>query len=394
MATTEVDPEGPPTTVSVTEEGRPRRRDEPFRVYMPVDVRGASLSIIAFAAILAILQTAQTVIIPFVVSGLLFYALDPFVDWLQRWKVPRVLGAAVVLGLVLGGIGTSAWVLSDDVMAVVNRMPEAVRKLRAELRRPSPQPTPLDTVQQAAREIDQTAAEVSTPSPTPKGVMRVQIEEPTVRASDYLYYGSMGALAITGQAVMVTFLTYFLLVADDMFKRKLVKHIGPTLEKKKVTVQILDEISVQIERFLLVQVATSAIVGVVTAVALWALGLEQPIVWGLAAGVLNSIQYFGPIIVTAGLAVIGYLQFGTIQMATLIAGVALVITSLEGFLLTPVMIGRFGRLNHIAIFASLLFWSWIWGIWGMLLAVPMLMVMKAVCDHVEELQPVADFLGE
>jgi predicted PurR-regulated permease PerM len=391
---TDVDPEVAQTTISMSDEPSPDWREHPFRVHMPVDVRSASLTIIAVAAALAVLQMAQPVIIPFVVSGLLFYALDPLVDWLQRWRVPRALGAAVALALVLGSLGTGVYTLADDVMAVVDQLPAGARKLRDQLRRSSPEPTALGTVQEAAREIDRTAAEVSTPNPTPKGVMRVQIEEPPIGASQYLYYGSMGALAITAQAVMVTFLTYFLLIANDLFKRKLVKHIGPTLAKKRVTVQILDEISHQVERFLLVQIGTSVIVGVVTALSLWALGLEQPIVWGLAAGVLNSIQYFGPIIVTTGLALIGYLQFGTIEMAAAVAGVALVITSLEGFLLTPILLGKVGRLNHVAIFASLLFWSWLWGVWGMLLAVPMLMGVKAVCDHVEELLPIADFLGE
>jgi predicted PurR-regulated permease PerM len=418
------DPDGPPTVASLNDppataavviaappaEGAPAEattaeappeepsrhawREGPFRVQMPVDVRSVSLSIIAGAAIVALLQFAQPVIIPFVVSGLLFYALDPAVDWLQRWKVPRSIGAALILLLALGGIGAGGYALTDDVMSVVNGLPQGVRKLRAELRRPSPQPTALDTMQQTAREIDQAAAEATVSTVTPKGVMRVQIEEPPLRASTYLWYGSMGALGVAGQALMVAFLTYFLLVADDLFKRKLVKHIGPTLARKRVTVQILDEISTQIERFLLVQILTSVIVGVVTAASLWALGLEEYLVWGLAAGVLNTIPYFGPIIVTAGLAVVGYLQFGTIERAGMVASVALVITSLEGWLLTPTLLGRVGRLNHIAIFASLLFWSWLWGVWGMLLAVPMLMATKAVCDHIEELQPLADFLGE
>jgi predicted PurR-regulated permease PerM len=370
-----------------------RRRDEPFRVHMPVDVRSLSLTILALAAVLAMLKLAQPVIIPFVVSGLLFYALDPVVDALQRWKVPRTLGASVVLLASLAGLGAGVYALSDDVIAVVDRLPEGVRKLRAEMRRPS-SPTTLDSVQQTAQELDKAAVEASAASTAPKGVTRVQVEEPPFRASSYLWYGSMGALAVTAQAVMVVFLTFFLLVADDLFKRKLVKHVGETLTKKKVTVQILDEISTQIERFLLVQVLTSAIVGVVTATALWALGLQQPVVWGLAAGVLNTIPYFGPIIVTTGLAIIGFLQFGTVEMAAAVAMVALVITSLEGWLLTPMLLGRVGRLNHIAIFASLLFWSWMWGVWGMLLAVPMLMVMKAICDHVEELQSLADFLSD
>jgi len=374
----------------------PASTDEPAPSQLPVrvDVRSVSLTILAAAAVLAILDLAQSVIIPFVVSGLLFYALDPIVDALQRWRVPRGLGAALVLLLLIAGLGASAYSLSDDVMQVVNQLPAGVRKLRSELRRPSPQPTALDAVQTAARELDQAAADVSKPSATPKGVVRVQIEEPALNTTSYLWSGSMGALAVTGQAVMVGLLTYFLLVANDLFKRKLVKHVGPTLSEKRITVQILDDISVQIERFLMVQVVTSAIVGVVTAVVLWALGLQQPIVWGLAAGILNTIPYFGPIIVTIGLAIVGFLQFGRIEMAAAVAGAALVITSLEGWLLTPMLLGRVGRLNHIAIFASLLFWSWLWTVWGMLLAVPILMVMKAICDHVEELQPVADFLGE
>jgi predicted PurR-regulated permease PerM len=405
------DPDAPPTVASLredtpsvdapsideaAEEESPRRnwRDEPVRVHMPVDVRSVALTIIAGAAILAVLKLAQPVIIPFVVSGLLFYALDPAVDWLQRWKMPRVLGAALVLLIAIGGIGAGGYALSNDVMAVVNRLPEGARKLRAELRRPSPEPNAIDTMQQTAQELDRAAAEATAPTATPKGVMRVQIEEPPLRASSYLWYGSMGAIGIAGQALMVAFLTYFLLVANDLFKRKLVKHVGETLARKKVTVQILDEISTQIERFLLVQMLTSVIVGVVTATALWALGLEQYVVWGLAAGVLNTIPYFGPIVVTAGLAVVGYLQFGSIQMASTVAAVALVITSLEGWLLTPALLGRVGQLNHIAIFASLLFWSWMWGVWGMLLAVPILMTVKAVCDHIEELQPLADFLGD
>jgi predicted PurR-regulated permease PerM len=388
-------PDEPQSVVSL-KEGQERRpwRDVPFRVEMPVDVRSISLTIIAGAALLAVLKLAQPVIIPFVVSGLLFYALDPIVDRLQKLKVPRALAAGVVLLSLIAGLGGAAYVLSDDVMAVVDRLPEGARKLRTDLRKPSPSPTAIDTMQETARELDRAAAEAALPTATPKGVMRVQVEDPPFRASSYLWYGSMGALAMGGQAVMVGFLTYFLLVANDLFKRKLVKNIGPTLEKKKITVQILDEISTQIERFLLVQALTSLIVGVVTAVALWALGLEQPIVWGLAAGVLNSVPYFGPIIVTIGLAVVGYLQFGTIEMGLAVASVALVITSLEGWFLTPILLGRVGSLNHIAIFASLLFWSWLWGVWGMLLAVPMLMALKAVCDHVEELQPIADFLSD
>jgi predicted PurR-regulated permease PerM len=173
-----------------------------------------------------------------------------------------------------------------------------------------------------------------------------------------------------------------------------VRITGPTLSDKKVTVQILDEINLQIERFLLVQVFTSAIVAVVSwAVFAW-LGLEQPVIWAIAAGLFNSIPYFGPVVVTGGIFVVALLQFGNPGMASVLAGSSLLITSLEGFLLTPWLTSRAASMNPVAIFIGLLFWSWVWGVWGTILAVPMMMMAKAICDRVEDLQPVGELLGE
>jgi predicted PurR-regulated permease PerM len=373
----------------------PRARPgEPVHVHMPVDVRSVALTIIAGAVLLGGLWLAQSVIIPLILAGLLFYALDPLIDWLQKWRIPRGLSAALVLLLAAWGIGASAYALSDDAMAVVQQLPASVRKLRDEIRKPQSGASAISDMQRTAQALDQAAADVSGPSATPKGVMRVQIEEPALRTTSYLWAGSVGILTLSGQALMVGFLTYFLLVANDLFKRKLVKHVGTSLATKRITVQILEAISVQIQRFILVQLLTSVIVGVVTALALWALGLDQPIIWGLAAGVLNTIPYFGPIIVTIGLSLVGFLQFGSIEMAATVAAVALLITTVEGWLLTPTLMGRVGGLNQVAIFVSLLLWSWLWSIWGMLLAVPILMAIKAVCDHVEDLQPIGDFLGD
>ena len=122
--------------------------------------------------------------------------------------------------------------------------------------------------------------------------------------------------------------------------------------------------------------------------------MEHPIVWGLLAGVFNSIPYLGPILVSAGLAVVSFMQFNDLLQTLYVTGVAFGITSLEGFLLTPMLMGRAAQMNPVAIFVGLLFWSWIWGLWGTVLAVPMLMMLKAVCDHVEDLQPIGELLGE
>src|SRR5262245_47641976 len=276
---------------------------------MPIDVRHITLTLGAIVAAIWLLKNTQEVLIPFVVSGLLFYALDPFVDRLQRWRVPRMIGATAVLLCVVASGAAVMYYLSDQMIAVVEQVPRGARQLRDELRRSPVAPGAIEKVQQAADAIDRTTAETTAPTPAPRGVTRVQIEQPPFRASDYLWSAGLTVPAAMGLGVMIFFLTLFLLIADDLFKRKLVKHIG-AFERKKITVQILDEIGLQIERFLLVQILTSAIVAVVTALALWYLGLNQPAVWGLVAGLLNSIPYFGPVIVSAALSVVAYMQFG------------------------------------------------------------------------------------
>jgi len=192
---------------------------------------------------------------------------------------------------------------------------------------------------------------------------------------------------------MVMFLTYFMLLSDQLFKRKLLDIVGP-LSQKKVTLSVLDDIATQIEQFMKIQIMTSIAVALVTWGALWAIGLQQAALWGLLAGVFNSIPYYGPLLVTAGLSIVGYLQFETISMTALVAGVSLFITTLEGFLLTPLLVGRASSMNQVAVFVGLLFWSWVWGVWGILLAVPMMMVIKVICDRVEPLQPVGHMLGD
>ena len=142
------------------------------------------------------------------------------------------------------------------------------------------------------------------------------------------------------------------------------------------------------------RVVTSVAVGVATWIAFRIVGLEHAGVWGLAAGIFNSIPYFGPVIVAAGTAVIAFLQFGTISMALAVSGVSLVITSIEGWILTPWLTSRAARTNEVAVFVGLIFWGFVWGIWGTLLAVPMMVALKACCDRIDDLKPVGEMLGE
>lgn len=361
-----------------------------------VDVRGLALTILAVAATILLARYMQEVLIPFVLAGLVFYALDPLVDRLERQRVPRVIGAGVAVFLVIGVTGATAYSLRDEALEVVEELPVAAQRIRAIwAAQQNDAPSALEKVQEAARELEQTAAAASEPTPAvAPGVERVQIEEPMFRASDYLRWTSIGAVTLFGQFLLVLFLTYFLLVYDDLFKRKLVENVGETITQKKLTVQILNEIAGQIERYLLVQIFTCTVVAIVTALTLWWVGLRHPFVWGLAAGVLNIVPYFGPLIVTASLGVVAFLQFGTVPAALGVAAITLVITTIEGYVLTPALLGRVAEMNRIAMFAGLLFWSWLWGVPGMLLAIPMMMVVKAVCDRIDELKPIGNLLGE
>jgi predicted PurR-regulated permease PerM len=303
--------------------------------------------------------------------------------------VPRAIGAALMLFIVVTSCGVLAYTLQGQAVTVIDQLPIGARRLAATLRKaPGAEPGAVEKVQQAADELQGAGK-----TPAPKGVTRVQIEEPVFKASTFVWSTSMGLASAANQLIMVLFLTFFMLLSDQLFKRKLVEIVG-TLSQKKVTVTVLEDIAAQIERFLVIQLATSGIVAVVTGVVLWAMGLQQAALWGLLAGIFNSIPYYGPLLVTGGLALVGFLQFGTIGMTIAVAGVSLLITTLEGSLLTPMLIGRAASMNQVAVFVGLLFWSWIWGVWGMLLAVPMMMVIKVVCDHVEPLQPVGHLLGD
>jgi predicted PurR-regulated permease PerM len=363
-------------------------------IRMPVDIRSAALTVLAGLAIILVLQYAQAMIIPIVLAVLISYALEPIIAWLERRRVPRALSAAIVLLSLVAAGGWLLYGLRSQATAIVEQLPQAARRFRQSVENDRPTAaSAIQQVQKAATELERAANSAAAPPP-PTGIQRVQVEAPPINIGDYVMWGSIGVVAAAGQLVLILFLVYFLLSSGDLYRRKLVKIVGPSLTDKKVTVQILQEIDRQIEMFLIVEVFTSVIVGLATWLAFHALGVEQAAVWGVLAGLFNSIPYFGPVIVTGATSVVGFLQFGSVRMAITVGAVSLVITSLEGFLLTPWLTSRATRMNAVAIFVGLLFWGWVWNVWGMLLAVPMLMVMKVVCDHVDDFKGIGELLGD
>ncbi len=375
-----------------------REDDAPGRVHviLPVDVRSVSLAMLALLACIYTLHWASAVFIPLLLGVMLSYALSPAVERLQRWHLPRAAGAAVLLLGLVAGLGSVSYSLSDDAGALADSLPDAAQKLRESVqnRRGAPESS-IDKMQRAAEKIEQAAAEgVAKAPPAAKGVTRVQIERPHFNIRDYLWSSTLGLVGLIGQAMVVLFVAFFLMSAGDSFRRKMVKLAGPTFSKKKITIQMLDEITGQIHHYLMIQVFTSVLVGVAVWLSMWWIGLEHAAVWGIVAAVLNLVPYLGSVATTGGLALVGFLQFGTLEMALLIGGVSLLINTLEGNLLTPWLTGRASRMNPVVIFVGVLAWGWLWGIWGLLLGPPLLMALKSVCDRVEDLKPIGELLGE
>lgn len=221
----------------------------------------------------------------------------------------------------------------------------------------------------------------------------MQIVRAKFNIQDYLWTGTVGLVGFVGQTVVVCLLTYFLVSSGSAFRRKVVRIAGPTFSQKKITIQALDEITEQIQRYLLVQLLISALVGVATWLTFLWIGLQHAAVWGIAAALLNLVPYVGSLAVTAGAALVAVMQFGTLEMALAVAGVSLGIHVVSGYLLTPWLTSRTSRLSPVAVFVGVLMWGWLWGVWGLLLGVPIIMIVKAACDRVEGLKPVGELLG-
>ncbi|MBV9891809.1 MAG: AI-2E family transporter [Rhizobacter sp.] len=226
----------------------------------------------------------------------------------------------------------------------------------------------------AAREPRSASAiETIVASPS-RAVTHVVVERPGFSFREYLWSGTIGVFVFLGQLAIVLFVTLFLLASGDTFRRKMVKLAGPRLSQKKITVQALDEVSLQIQRYLLVTLATSVVLGV-------------------AAGVTNLIPYLGALVLGFGSALAGFIQFDSIQQALLVGASTFALHGVIGNLLTPWWTGRASRMSPFAVFVGVLAFGWLWGPAGLILGTPILMVTKTVCDRVDELRPVGEFLG-
>ena len=362
-----------------------------------VDAQGLALVILATIAVVFALEWAQSFFIPVLLGILLAYTLNPLVEWLEQIRIHRVAGASLVIVAVVGALGFGTYSLRGQMQTIIEELPEAASQLSIGLARLGRgQLDAMQKVQTAASQLEQAASQATgIPSTPKKPATRVVIDDPSAfKMGNFLWAGSMGAVGYVVQATMVLFLVFFLLLSGDTYKRKLVRLTGPSLSSKKITVQILSDINHSIQRYMFMLLITNILVALLAWMAFHWIGLDNAGAWAVAAGLLHIIPYLGPGLIAIATGMVALMQFDSFTMALLVAGAWLVIAITVGTFVTTWMTGRIARMNSAAVFISLLFWGWLWGIWGMLLSVPIIVIVKVVSEHVEPLQPMAELLGE
>ena len=355
-----------------------------------------ALIILSTLAVMFVLQWAQSFIITLLLGLLLSTILNPVVKWLESLKIHRSIGSTIVVVAVVAGIISSGYGLRHQVQSIISTLPEAATKLTSGFAVKRGEPlTNLQKVQIAANQVETAAsAAESNLKGAKKPNLRVTIDEPKFKLSDFLWRSSLGAFGFVAEAITMIFLAYFILLSGDTFKRKLVKITGPTLTRKKITVNILTNINLSIQRYMIMLLVTNVLISLVSYAVFLILGLDNALAWAVAAGVLHIVPYFGPIVTAAITGMAAYMQFDSLILALTVAGSSLVIATIIGVFVTTWMTGRIAKMNAAVVFISLIFFSWLWGLWGMLLGIPVVVILKVVCEHIEHLQPIAELLSE
>ncbi len=348
-----------------------------------------SLAILAAVAVVFLLHFGAAFFVPLLVSMLIAYALSPAVAALTvlvRW---RVVASGLVVGAVLGLIAVAAWSWSDDVQRLWEDAPSAAKTISRSLQKYVKPAGPLTEMKKAAAELESVAqtgkTEPARPAASTQGPSQVSFWDVVSRAW-------AGVTLAATQITVVIFLVFFILTSGDLFKRKLLA-IAAERNKRRFTMQMLEEIDSHIRRYLVVLLVSNVLVGIGTWLAFWLLGVKYPALWGTVAGIVHTVPYFGPAVVAAGSLVAAFVQFESWSRALLVAGSSILVAALVGQLFATWLASKQTRMNTTAVFIGLLFFGWIWGLWGLLLGIPILAIVKTICEGNEDWKPVAELLG-
>jgi predicted PurR-regulated permease PerM len=344
----------------------------------PFRIHSIALSGLFILAVFYTLYLAREFFLPVILAFLFSLLLAPAVRGLKRVWIPEPLGAAIVLFFLLAVVGYGAYKLSGPASSWIRKAPEIFRGVESKLAKIK---KPVDQVNKATEQVEKLTS-------VGKGreTQKVELEESRLGA---IFSGTQVFLA---EATLMVVLLYFLLASGDLFLRKMV-HVLPRFEDKKRAVEISRQMEDDISTYLVVVSIIGAGKGVAVGMAMYFIGMPNPLLWGVMVAVLNFIPYLGALIVNVILTLVALMTFEDIVRILSVPAITLVIDIVEAYLVTPFVVGKRLTLNPVVLFLWLIFWGWLWGVAGALIAVPLLASFKIVCDRIEELRPVGEFIS-
>lgn len=359
-----------------------RAIEEPEEMPLPEDPKVVFLGGLFIMALLACSYVARSVLLPIVLAFLLKLLLQPVMRVFERIHVPRVIASLVLVALVLALFGGVGELLSGPAASWAKRLPQALPRLEQRLRVVSQPVDKLNAIVDHAQKV----VSITDNKPNARGSTPAPTASPSVRS----------VVLATVQEFAAAFLTmflmlFFLLNSGDTFLRRLVE-IMPRFRDKRQVIDIAWQIESDITAYLITISTMNLLVGVVTGFAMWALGLDDPLLWGAIAFLLNYVPILGPLAGMVMFLGIGLLSLNPLWKAFMPMVVYVTVHLIEGETFTPMLLARRFTLNPVLVVVALLFWYWMWGVPGAILAVPMLAITKIVCDRVRPLAAFGHFL--
>ena len=350
------------------------------RFRRPADIKSVTLTGLFVLAVFYTMYFMRAMLLPLVLALLLSYLLVPLVRALTYLRIRPIFGAAIILAAVIGGIGYGASYLSEPAAGWIEKAPYSIHQLKQKL---LPLKKPIEKVAQATGEIDK----LTTPE-EPQAQPQTVVVKRSALSEMFLTQGP----EFVASTVLMFILLYFLLAYDGVFLTKIIR-IAPRLGDKKKAVSIMRDIEDHISRYLLTITAINIGLGIAVGTTVHFLGLRNPIMWGAMVALLNYVPYLGALTGIICMTLGAVLSFDSLGYALVFPASYLILAILEGNFVTPLILGRSLTLNPILILVALAFWGWMWGISGMILAVPILATFKIFCDHIEPMAPIAEFLS-
>jgi predicted PurR-regulated permease PerM len=368
------------TTADSDEEPQPHLAELATFLRGSLDTCSIALSGLFLLAVFGTLYVARSVFMPIVLALLLSFLLAPLVSGLARLHLPTPLGAAIVLLAILAVVGCGTYWLSGPAAGWMEQIPQSLERLKTKVQ---PMQESVTEISKATQQVETLAKDAQT-----QGSPVVEVKRPPLIGT------ILNQTLEAGAAIVVTIiLLYFLLASGNLFLQKLVR-VLPRFKDKRTAVTIVHQVEKDVSLYLLTMTMTNAGLGIAVGMAMYGLGMPNPVLWGVMVGCFNFIPYLGDIASTIVLTLVASVTFDQLGYILLVPVVFIVLTSLEGMIVTPIVVGKRLSLNPVGIFIWLLLWGWLWGIPGALLAVPLLAVIKIICDNIAPLAPIGEFLGD